>query len=112
MEAPSYSQSIKPLGLTLLITMAVINAVWAFLPSWAGASIATALYTIVALRWYMKDYLAGGIAGVLGFGIHLYVLLFHPLEDLQVFETVFFYLNLLIPIPIACFGFLLYPERK
>jgi hypothetical protein len=112
MEAPSSSQPIKSLGLTLLITMALMNAAWSFLSSWEGASVGSVLYAIVALRWYLQDYIAGGIAGVLGFGIHLYVLLFHPLADLQVFESVFFFLNLLVPIPIACFGFLLHRETK
>ncbi len=112
MEAPSSDSSIKSLTLALLITLALMNAVWSFLSSWGGASTASVLYAIVALRWYLKDYIVGGIAGVLGFLIHLYLLLFHPLEDLRVFETVFYYLNLLLPIPIACFGFLAYRETK
>jgi hypothetical protein len=112
MEKSSSNFSSRTLTLTLLITLAVMNGVWSFLSSWGGASIATVLYAIVALRWYLADYISGAIAGVLGFGIHLYVLLFHPLADLRVFESVFFYLNILLPIPIACFGFLLYRETK
>ena len=112
MEAPSSDSSIQSLALALLITLALMNAVWSFLSSWVGASTASVLYAIVALRWYLKDYIVGGIAGVLGFLIHLYLLLFHPLVDLRVFETVFYYLNLLLPIPIACFGFIAYRETK
>jgi hypothetical protein len=111
-KKPIPNAATKTLTLTLLITLAVMNGVWSFLSSWGGASIATVLYAIVALRWYLKDYISGAIAGVLGFGIHLYVLLFHPLADLRVFETVFFYMNLLLPIPIAVLGYLAYRDSR
>jgi hypothetical protein len=112
MEKSSSKFSSRTLTLTLLITLALMNAVWSFLSSWGGATLASTLYAIVALRWYLKDYISAAIAGVLGFGIHLYLLLVHPLEDLRVYESVFFYLNILLPIPIASLGFLAYRDTK
>lgn len=60
----------------------------------------------------MADYRAVITAGVVGFGFHLFELIFLGISDFQGLELLFFYLNLVLPIPLAYFGYRVLREGR
>ena len=78
--------------IALLLSLAVVNAIWLIVSWHGGALIALAFYSVISFLCLRKQHFqAGVIAGILGFGIHLYELFVLGTSELigidQVFST-------------------------
>ena len=97
----------------ILIILIVINALWVVSTRQSGPLIAFLFYSfIIYLFWRKRDFRSGAIAGVVGFGIHVYELLFPGISGLEGIYLVFFYLNIFLPIPLIFFSYMAYREDK
>lgn len=89
----------------ILIVLSVINALWVLLSDFSGPLIGFIFYSVIALLcWRKKDYQAAVFAGIFGFAVHLYELIFFKTVNTEDFLTIFLYLNLLLPLPLLYFG--------
>jgi hypothetical protein len=99
--------------LVILAVLVVMNAVWFAVSLRSGASMAMILYAFIFfLCWRMADYRAGVITGLLGFGIHLYELLFDAPVYFLLLDSICFYLNLLFPIALVFFSYRAYRATR
>jgi hypothetical protein len=99
--------------LAILLILVIMNVVWFAISLRSGASMAMILYAFIFfLCWRMADYRAGVIAGLLGFGIHLYELLLVTPLDFLLLDWICFYLNLLLPIALLIFSFQAYRATR
>lgn len=91
----------------LLISLAATNAVWLLVNWQRGPLIALAFYLVVTYLCLRKgDFQAGVIAGTLGFGVHLLELFGPGSNQLTGIEQFFFYINLILPVPLAITSYL------
>jgi hypothetical protein len=103
----------RVLTLGILIILIGLNAAWYLLSKQSGSFVALIFYSaILFLCWRMLDYRAGITAGVIGFGVHLYELIFLGVSAFQLIDTVIFYLNLVLPIPLAYISYQAYRESR
>jgi hypothetical protein len=103
----------QSLILGLLIVLIGGNVVWYVFSKHSGSLVALVLYSVIFfLCWRMLDFRAVIIAGLIGFGVHLYELVFLDISAFQFIETILFYLNLILPIPIVYFGYRAYQTRR
>ena len=87
--------------ITLLLILAGTNALWLVMRGHGGALIALVFYFIVFYRCLRnRHFHAGVIAGILGVGFHVYELFLRGMTDLMGIDRVFFYTNLILPIPL------------
>jgi len=93
--------------ITLLLSLAVVNAFW-LIASWhGGALIALAFYLVISYLCLRRQHFqAGVIAGILGFGIHIYELFVLGTSELIGIDQVYFYVNLILPIPLTITSYL------
>jgi hypothetical protein len=97
----------------ILIFLVVINALWVVSTRQSGPLIALLFYSVIILLfWRKRDFRSGAIAGVVGFGIHVYELLFPGISGLEGIYLVFFYMNIILPLPLIFFSFMAYLENK
>lgn len=93
--------------ITLLFSLVGINAVWLIISAPGGALIAIGFYLIVSyvcLR--RRHFRAGVIAGIFGFGIHVYELFAQGATKLMGIDQVCFYANIILPIPLTLTSYL------
>ena len=101
------------IALCILIILIVINLLWIVRSRQSGPLIAVVLYSIIVfLILKKKDFQAGAIAGVLGFGIHVFELLLSRTRWLEGMDLVLFYINIFLPIPLIGFSILAHRENK
>ena len=98
-------EKISPSGvitIALLLTLAAVNAVW-LIASWhGGAFIALGFYSVISILCLRRQHFqAGVIAGIIGFGIHIFELFVPGTSELTVLDQVFFYTNLVLPLPLT-----------
>jgi len=99
--------------LGILIILIGLNAAWYIFSKQSGSLVALIFYSIIFfLCWRMLDFRAVIIAGLIGFGVHLYELVFLGLTAFQLLDTLLFYLNLVLPIPLAYFSYRAYRESR
>ena len=103
-------EKISPSGIitiALLLSLAGANALW-LITSWhGGALIALVFYSVVAfLCLRSRHFQSGVIAGILGFGIHVFELFVQGTTELIGIDQVFFYANLILPIPLTITSYL------
>ena len=97
----------------VLIVLIVINTLWVVTTRQSGPLIALLFYSVILyLFWRKRDFRAGAIAGVVGFGIHVYELLVPGISGLEGIYLVYFYLNIILPFPLIYFSFMAYREDK
>ena len=95
----------------ILIILVVINALWVVSTRQSGPLTALLFYSVILyLFWRKRDFRSGAIAGVVGFGIHVYELLVPGISGLESIYLVFFYLNIFLPIPLIYFSYMAYRE--
>jgi hypothetical protein len=93
--------------IVLLLSLVVGNAVWLILSWHGGVLIALAQYLVVSYLCLRKGHFqAGVIAGIVGFGIHLFELLKLGTSQLTGIEQIFFYANLILPVPLIITSYL------
>ena len=93
--------------IALLLSLAVVNAIWLIVSWHGGALIAVAFYSVISFLCLRKQHFqAGVIAGILGFGIHLYELFVLGTSELIGIDQVFFYANLILPVPLTITSYL------
>lgn len=93
--------------LTFLLSLIVINVIWLIIRVHGGVLMAIVFYAVVFfLCFRSRHFGAGVIAGIFGFGIHIYELLVKGTTELTGIEQVFFYANLIFPIPITLTSYL------
>ena len=98
--------SSKIITIIILFILMLSNAVWTVSSGYAGPFIAMIFYALVAfLCWRKKHFQAGIIAGILGFGIHLYELIFRGIKELEGIYLAIFYINLIFPILLVYFSY-------
>ena len=101
---------ISPSGIitiALLLSLAGINAVWLIIRGHGGALIALVFYSVVSfLCLRSRHFGAGVIAGIFGFGIHIYELFVKGTAELIGIDQVFFYANFILPIPLTFTSYL------
>ena len=91
----------------ILLSLTATNAIWLILNWQGGALIALAIYLIISLLFLReRHFQAGIIAGLLGFGVHLYELLAPDTSQLVGIDQYFFYTNLILPIPLIITSYL------
>jgi hypothetical protein len=61
---------------------------------------------IVFLFLKINDYRSGAVAGVIGFGIHIFELLSGRASWLEGMDILFLYLNIILPVPLIGFSIL------
>ena len=103
-------KKISPSGvitIALLLTLAAVNAVW-LIASWhGGAFIALGFYSVISFLCLRRQHFqAGVIAGIIGFGIHIFELFVLGTSELTVLDQVFFYANLVLPLPLTITSYL------
>jgi len=103
-------EKISPSGIitiAFLLSLAGANAVWLIISGHGGALIALVFYSVVSfLCLRNRHFRVGVIAGIFGFGIHIYELYVHGTTELIGTDQVFFYANLILPIPITFTSYL------
>jgi len=93
--------------MVFLISLVVVNAVWLIVNWHGGPLIALAFYIVVSFRCLRKqDLKAGVIAGIIGFGIHLFELIGLGTSQLTGINLFFFFTNLILPIPLTITSYL------
>ena len=91
----------------MLLSLAGTNVIWLITSRHGGALIALLFYSAVAfLCLRNRHFQSGVIAGIFGFGIHIFELLVQGTSKLIGIEQVFFYLNLVLPIPLTFTSYL------
>jgi hypothetical protein len=86
----------------ILITLVGVNFAWYVISKQSGSLVGLIFYSVIFfLCWRKSDFRAGITAGVIGFGVHLYELVFLGISAFQLLDTIIFYLNLVLPIPLA-----------
>ena len=102
----------KTILLVVSLVLVGLNAFWTFFGDHSGSLIAFIFYSIIAfLCWRMQDYRAGLIAGVIGFGIHLYELVSPGAVDLPAIDLCLLILNLVLPILLIYSGYRIYRSK-
>jgi len=103
-------ERISPSGLiTLLLLLSLVgtNVIWLITSSHGGALVALIFYSAVAFLCLRNQHFQSGvIAGIFGFGIHIFELLVQGTSKLIGIEQVFFYLNLFLPMPLTLTSYL------
>ena len=103
-------EKISPSGIitiAFLLSLAGANAVWLIVSWHGGVLIALVFYSIVSfLCIRSRHFGAGVIAGIFGFGIHMYELFVLGTAELIGIDQVFFYANLVLPIPLTFTSYL------
>jgi len=103
-------EKISPSGIitiALLLSLAVANALWLLISGHRGALIALVFYSAVSyLCLRNRHFQAGVIAGIFGFGIHVFELFIQGTTELIGINQVFFYANLILPIPLTITSYL------
>ena len=103
-------EKISPSGIitiAFLLSLAAANAVWLIVSWHGGAFIALAFYSVISFLCLRRQHFqAGIIAGIIGFGIHLFELFVLGTSELIGIDCVFFYANLILPLPLAITSFL------
>ncbi len=90
-----------------LLSLAGVNAVWLIMRGHGGALIALVFYSVVSfLSLRSRHFGAGVIAGIFGFGIHIFELFVKGTAELTGIDQLFFYANLILPIPLTFTSFL------
>lgn len=93
--------------IAVLLTLVGVNVVWLIASGHGGALIALIFYSVVSfLCIRSRHFNAGVIAGIFGFGIHLYELFVKGTAELTGIDQMFFYANLILPIPLTFTSFL------
>ena len=96
----------QALTLGILIILIGVNVAWFVISKQSGSLVAMIFYSIIFfLCWLMLDFRAVIIAGLIGFGIHLFELVFLGISAFQVLDILLFCLNLVLPIPLAYFSY-------
>jgi len=95
------------ISIAILISLALINTLWVIRSSYRGALIALTFYlAIFVLCVWRRHFEAGVIAGILGFLVHLFELFVQGTQELVGVDLLFFYANLILPIPLAITSYL------
>jgi hypothetical protein len=90
-----------------LLSLAGVNAVWLIMRGHGGALIALVFYSVVSfLSLRSRHFGAGVIAGIFGFGIHIFELFVKGTAELTGIDQLFFYANLILPIPLMFTSYL------
>ena len=97
----------------ILLILIITNSVWLFISEFSGPLIALIFYAIITyLCIYKKHFQAGIIAGIMGFSIHIFKLIFHNDANLSGIEYVFFLINLFFPVALVYFSYRANKEVK
>jgi hypothetical protein len=95
------------ISIAILISLALVNALWAIRSGYKGALIASGFYLLIAvLGIWRRHFEAGIIAGIFGFFLHLFELFFQGTQALVGVDLLSFYANLILPIPLAITSYL------
>jgi len=93
--------------IALLLSLVGVNAVWLIIRGHGGALIALVFYSVASFLCLRRQHFqAGVIAGIIGFGIHLFELFVKGTSQLIGIDQVFFYANLVLPIPLTITSYL------
>ena len=104
---------IKKIGIGILVVLAGTNAIWIVTSRHSGTLVALIFYVFITLLvWRKDDFRAGIISGIFGSGIHLYELIFQGLGKLEGIEVGFFFVNLILPLPLIYFSYRAYLELR
>jgi len=107
MELMIKKTTIATIVMILLISLSVVNACWLIVNWHGGPLIALAFYLIVSILCLRKQHFqAGIISGIIGFGIHLIDLIGLGTSQLTGITKFFFYMNLILPIPLSVTSYL------
>ena len=105
-ESKKIKSSLQLITIFILISLIVINTLWVLLSDFSGPIIGILFYIIITfLLWKKEDYTAAIFAGILGFCIHLYELIFFGFVKSEDVFSIFLYLNLLLPLLLLYFGY-------
>jgi len=95
------------LSIAVLLVLIGVNAIWLVVSRNSGPLIALIFYLVITfLCFRRRHFQAGVIAGVLGFGVHLGELLVQGARELTGIDQVFFYANLILPLPLLITSYL------
>ena len=104
---------IKKIIIGILVVLAGTNAIWIVASRRSGTLVALIFYVFITLLvWRKDDFRASIISGIFGVGIHLYELIFQGLGKLKGVELGFFFVNLILPLPLIYFGYRAYLELR
>ena len=101
------------ISITILLVLVITNAVYITITDtdYFGPIIALVLYGVIAfVFWRLKHFQAGIIAGILGFGFHIYELIVFGLADMRPLNLSLLLTNLLLPIPLVYFSYKAYRQ--
>ena len=97
----------------ILTILAVTNAGWVIICKSYGPLIALMFYVFaIFLFWQKNDIFSGIIIGMIGLAVHIYELIFQGIIDLEGLEMIFFFINLIFPIPLVYFSYKVYKKIK
>ncbi len=99
--------------LAILLILIATNTLWVFVAQYSGPLFALIFYSAITyLCWQRRHFRAGVIAGVGGFGIHVYEWISLGLGELQGIESALFFINLVAPLALLYFSVRAYQGRK
>ena len=103
-------ENISPSGIitiAILLSLAGVNAVWSIISGHGGVWIALVFYLVVSFLCIRhRHFHAGVIAGIVGFGIHVFELYVLGTNELTGIDQVFFFTNLILPVPLIFTSYL------
>ena len=103
-------EKISPSGIStiaILLFLAGANSFWLVISWHGGVLIALVFYFAIFFSCLIgRHFYAGIIAGIFGVGIHIYELFVHGIVELTEIDQVFFYVNLILPIPLIFTSYL------
>jgi hypothetical protein len=100
------------ISITILIVLVITNAVYVTITDYFGPIIALVLYGLVSfVFWRLKHCQAGIIAGILGFGVHIYEIIAFGLADIRTLTLSLLITNLLLPVPLVYFSYKAYRQE-
>jgi len=101
------------MAIGILTILVITNACWIIIGQSYGPFIALMFYAFaIFLFWQKNDIFSGIIIGTVGLAVHIYELIFQGIADLAGLETIFFFINLVFPIPLVYFCYKVYKKIK
>lgn len=86
----------------ILTALVLTNTAWVIIFKSYAPLVALIFYLVVIfLLWCKNDVFSGIIVGSIAIVIHLYELIFRGLTGLELLESVFFFINLMLPVPLV-----------
>ena len=103
----------KKITIGILISLIITNIIWLATSKYPGSFIGVLFYGVMTfIFWRKSHFQAGIIGGIMGLVVHIYELIFNNITKLGLLDSGFFFINLILPLPLIYFSYKTYKESK